>query len=206
MLFRKAMFKRFHDSGSRDRTRNESNADRLEGLWRESLGGETCPKTVPVASHGSETGNSVVTDEIVDFAALDIGRAVVPSAKAGDRNPRIRLPGQADGQARRQILWIGAHVKRGDRVTPDLPRRFRIPQALQKPCFLLGSENALLAVDPCGNSQCRRHRTVIDAGGCPPLKALPASSISSTSCGMNPGKLSLKKAWASARYVGSSDR
>src|SRR5580704_7896361 len=109
MLFGKAMFKRFHHSWSRDGTGNEGDADRLEGLWGKSLRGETSPKTVPVAGHSCEASNSVVANEIIDFAALNICGAVIPSTKSGFE-ARVSRAWPSHSQARRQILRIGAHV------------------------------------------------------------------------------------------------
>src|SRR5579862_802147 len=80
MLFRKAVFKRLHHPGRGDGPRHESNPDWFEVFRRKCLGRQARPKTVAVAGYGRETSNSVLTNEIINFATLNVCGAVVSGA------------------------------------------------------------------------------------------------------------------------------
>src|SRR5579864_3510223 len=79
---------------------------------------------MPVARYCRKSYDSVVADEVIDFAALNIGRAVISStrtrikASVSGAWPAIRQPGG-------NILWISAHVECGHRIGPDFPGGFR---------------------------------------------------------------------------------
>ena len=61
---------RLDHAGRGDRAGDEGDADRLEGLGRQGLGGEAGPEAVAVAGDGGEAGDPVVADEVVDLGAL----------------------------------------------------------------------------------------------------------------------------------------
>src|ERR1700685_108769 len=95
-----------------------------------------------ISRHGGETGDSVGTNEIVDFAALNVCTAKVVAQSCVSRT-RPSL-----GQTGRQVLRIAAHVEGGYGVPPDFPGCFGFPQALEKPVFLFGAENGLRRLIP----------------------------------------------------------
>ena len=122
---------------------------------------------MPVARNGRETGDSVVADEVIDFTALDVRRAVIASAGAGVKS-RVSRTRPRFGQARGKVLRVGAHVERSNRVAPDFPRRFRFLQPLQEPGFLFCSKNGsgrliFAEIRDLGAT------VLIIAGGWPPL-------------------------------------
>ena len=82
-------------------------------------GSITCPEAVQVAGNASETGDLGVSDEVVDFRALDPRAAVVAAPNVGEtaRWPLLL------GQAGRQVLRIGAMFQGGLRTASDLPGR-----------------------------------------------------------------------------------
>ncbi len=86
MLFREAVLEGFHQTRSGDRTGDKSNTDRFKEFGWKRLGCQPGPETVAVTRHGGETGDSVVANEIIDFAALDMRSAEIPlvRAKYGD--------------------------------------------------------------------------------------------------------------------------
>src|ERR1700760_4288463 len=110
------MLNGFDFAGSRDRSGHEGNPDRLKRLWRQSLDRQPCPKTVPIAGDGGEPGNAVIANEVVDFASLDVGAAVITAAEPCIRGSRPWL-----GELRRKILRIRPHVECSGSVTPYLP-------------------------------------------------------------------------------------
>src|ERR1700722_3371629 len=138
MVFRQTVFERLDDAGSRDGTSHKGNADRYERLWRQRRRRQSSPKAVAVSGDSCEAGNSVGTDELVDFATFYVGRAVIAQRRgcvAGFR-PRLRY-------SLRKILEVGAHVERGGSIAPDFPGRFGVAQTIEEPGFLLSSENGL---------------------------------------------------------------
>src|SRR5882724_1737103 len=91
-----------------------------------------------VACHGGESGNSVGANEVIDFAALDVCAAVIAAAKTG-----VSCSGPRLGDTGRKVLRIRAKVQSSGSVAPDLPRRLRFQQPIEKPSFLFGAENRL---------------------------------------------------------------
>ena len=70
MVLREVVFIRFDHSRSRKRSSNERQANRLELFRRERFCRETCPEAVTIPRNNREPGDSVLLNEIVDFAAL----------------------------------------------------------------------------------------------------------------------------------------
>jgi len=104
--------------------RDKRDSDRFEGPRRQILGCETGPEAVPVAGYGYEAGNSVFPHEVIDFSALHVCRAVVSSARTRIETSKARAwPGFRHTAG--EVLRVGAHVERGNRVAPDFPCRFR---------------------------------------------------------------------------------
>src|SRR5580698_4735950 len=95
-----------------------------------------------ISRHGGKPGDSVGTNEIVDFAALNICTAKVVAQSCVSRT-RPSL-----GYTRRQVLRISSHVEGGYGIAPDFPGCFGFPQPLQKPGFLFGAENGLRRLIP----------------------------------------------------------
>jgi len=69
-----------------------------------------------VASDGGEAGDSVGANEVIDFAAFDIGGAVVAATKTSVSGAGPRL-----GDAGRKVLRIGAKIQSSGGVAPNLP-------------------------------------------------------------------------------------
>src|SRR6266436_1454871 len=140
MLFGQAMFECLYDSWRGDRTRHKSNSDGFEGFGWKSFGGESGPETMAVARYRHETCDSMITNEVVDFTALDVCSAVVAGASTCVESCVSRAwPGS--GQTGGQILRVGAHVECGNRIAPDLPGCLRFLQTIEEPRFLFRSEN-----------------------------------------------------------------
>src|ERR1700675_3640045 len=93
---------------------------------------------MPVPSHRCEPGNRVMLDEVGDLRELRVRRT--PIASDDDRITAVR-PWFA--RARRQVLRIGPHAERSRCVAPNLPSGFGSPQAPEKPCLLIDTENSL---------------------------------------------------------------
>src|SRR5689334_15612131 len=95
-----------------------------------------------VAGNRGKPRDRMLSNEIVNFAALLIGAAEVHASKTGIPGTRPR----ACHHSRWKVLRVGAHIQRRSCASPDLPGSFRIPQPLQKPRFLLGPEDGLRRV------------------------------------------------------------
>src|SRR5215467_1620886 len=128
MIVRQTVLHAFDEGRCRDRAGNESNADRLEKLGRERFCRKPRPESVPISGHRNETGDAAILDEIADFGALHIGAAEITQREARVSEP---WPGLRDTLG--QILRIGSAVQRADGVAPDLPRRLRSLESLEKP-------------------------------------------------------------------------
>src|SRR5262245_5427563 len=80
MVFGKTMLERLHRPWANQRGADETEPDWLEpGGWQES-GGIAGPKAVTVARHDRESGDLRIADEVIDFAALVVGAAIVAAA------------------------------------------------------------------------------------------------------------------------------
>src|SRR6185436_14784892 len=126
-----------HGAGADKRRAYETQADRLElagGKFRARVSG---PEAVAIARDDGEACDLRVANEIVDFSALQVRGAVVPSSQRSVSVPGPRLPGETRGQ----VLRVGAPVQRSERVTPDFPRRRRASELVLEPCLLLRPEN-----------------------------------------------------------------
>src|SRR6185369_7984835 len=117
------------------------------------------PEAVTVARHDRETADLFIANQIVDFRALDPGRAVVAAPEIGETG----RPGL--GESSGQVLRVGARVETAERATPDLPRRGGAPF--------------------CGFG-IRESPNTSSAGGWPPLNARPPSRICCKSSGNQP--------------------
>src|SRR5580700_1913302 len=138
MILRQLVLQCFDHSRSRDRARHKRYANRHKRAWRERLRCQSGPETVAISGDSGETCNAVLLDEIVDLAALDIGVAMIACIRTG-----ITSSGPGFGYSLRQVLRVGAHIQRSRGITPDLPGRLGVLQALEKPRFLRGAKNCL---------------------------------------------------------------
>ena len=128
MFLGQRVFECLHYCWSRDRTGYERDSDRFEGLRWKTLGCQSSPEGMPVASYCRKSSNSVVPDEIIDFTALNIGRAVVSSTST-----RIEACVSGAWPAIGQPTW---RVFYRNASLPDFPGRFRFLQTFQEPRFL----------------------------------------------------------------------
>ena len=97
-------------------------------FWWQSLG-RGPPRSCDGSSDRGKAGDSFVY-EVVDLAALYVGSAVISQRGSGESGVRPRLP-----DFFRPVLQVGAHVKRGSGVAPDLPGRFRVAQTFAQPAI-----------------------------------------------------------------------
>src|SRR5215469_159693 len=166
------MFEGLHDPRGGDGSGYERDADGFERFRWQMLGGKPGPETVTVASDGYKACDSVVTNKVIDFSTLNVGGAMISRPDPGIES-RVCLTGPIFDQAAREILWVGAHVERGHRITPDFPCGLRLFQLFQKPGLLFGSENGRgrLTFAKIGNflitepDRCRRMAAVICTSG-----------------------------------------
>ena len=91
-----------------------------------------------ISGHRSETSDAAGLNKIIDLSALHIRRTVISSWENSVTGFGPRL-----ARSLRQVLQIGAHVKSGGRIAPNLPSRFRVAKAFQKPGPLLSTKNGL---------------------------------------------------------------
>src|SRR5580704_9532683 len=76
--------------------------------------------------------------EIIDLRPLYIRGTMVASSE-----PRVTASRPRLADPSRQILRVNSKVQRASCIAPDLPRRSRRLQPLQKPCLLLRAQNRL---------------------------------------------------------------
>src|SRR6185436_544323 len=80
MVLAKTVLKRLHRPRAGHRAADETDSDRLElGGWQLG-GGIAGPKTVTVARHDREPGDLRIADEVIDFATLVVGAAIIAAA------------------------------------------------------------------------------------------------------------------------------
>ena len=204
MLFRKSVLECFHDSWRGNRARDKSNSNWFEGFRRETLGGEPGPETVAVACHRRETCNSVIANEVVNLAALDVCGTVIASTRICVE-PRI-------ARARPRLTSTPAANSAGPRACRAWPPYYpRFSTSLsssvndQETMLFVPLRGWWWAVRLCESSLSLSCRTELLPGHdrCCMLARI---EYVQTSWGMNPGKSLLMKACASVRSVGSSDR
>ena len=136
-----------------------------------------------VTGDGHESRDALLADEVVDLAALDVRGGVIAAGKRG------RVSGSRPGlrQPRGQILRIGAHVERGRRVAPDLPRRLRVAAAAAGTTPSARRPRTSARARPCGSWRLLRRRTKRRRRAAA-VVCVPASRISIASCGISSGK------------------
>src|ERR1700730_7616550 len=118
MVFRHAVLQCFDQTWGRDRTRHKSNAYRHKWLRREGFRSQSGPEAMAISRHSGEASDSVGLHKIVYLTTLYICGAVIPSTEAGiaGSGPRLRY-------SLRDVLRVGAHIKSGGSVAPNLPGR-----------------------------------------------------------------------------------
>src|SRR6185436_5656343 len=95
-------------------------------------GGITGPKAVTVAGHDREPGDLRIADEVIDFATLVVGAAIVDAAELREGVGRPLLFGESIGK----VLRVGPHVERTQRTAPDLPRGRGPTELVHEPLLL----------------------------------------------------------------------
>src|SRR5437764_3381966 len=117
MILAKIVLKSLHRPRAGQRGADETDPDGLElGGWQ-SGGGIAGPEAVTVAGHDREPGDLRIADEVVDFAALVVGAAIVGAAHRRERVGGPLLLGQSIGK----VLRVGTLIEGTLRIAPDLP-------------------------------------------------------------------------------------
>src|ERR1700748_1908102 len=117
MILAKTVLKSLHRSRAGQRRADETDPDRLVlGGWQ-SGGGIAGPKAVTVARHDREPGDLRIADEVIDFATLVVGAAIIAAADLREGVSRPLLPGQPIGK----VLRVGPQIEGALRIAPDLP-------------------------------------------------------------------------------------
>src|SRR5512133_3167403 len=123
MVLAKTVLESLHRPRAGQRGADETDPDRLElGGWQ-SGGGIAGPKAVTVARHDREPGDLRIADQVIDFAALVIGAAIIAAADLRENAGRPLPLGQSIGK----VLWVGPQIQGAHRIAPDLPGRRRPP-------------------------------------------------------------------------------
>src|SRR5438552_14620870 len=105
MILGKTVLISLHRPRAGQRGADETNPDRLElGGWQ-SGGGIAGPKAVTVARDDREPGDLRITDEVIDFATLVVGAAIIAAADLREGVDGPLLLGQSIGkQSIRKVL------------------------------------------------------------------------------------------------------
>src|SRR3954452_6415758 len=117
MILGKTVLISLHRPRAGQRGADETDPDGLEpGGWQ-SGGGIASPKAVTVARHDREPGDLRIADEVINFATLVIGAAIIATADLREGIGRPLLPGQSIGK----VLRVGPQIEGAQRIAPDLP-------------------------------------------------------------------------------------
>src|SRR6476620_6423760 len=105
MILGKTVLISLHRPRAGQRGADETDPDRLElGGWQE--GGRIAgPKAVTVARHDRESGDLRIADEVIDFATLVVGAAIIAAADLRVGVGRPLLLSQSIGK----VLRVGPH-------------------------------------------------------------------------------------------------
>src|SRR5580765_2512696 len=137
MILGKTVFISLHRPRAGHRGADETDPDRLELFGWQAGGGIAGPKAVTIARHDRESGDLRIADEIIDFATLVIGAAIVAAAELREGVGRPLLRGQSIGK----VLRVGPHVEGAQRIAPDFPRRRGPTELVHEPLLLTGPED-----------------------------------------------------------------
>src|SRR4051794_22329454 len=132
MIPGQTVLKSLHRPRAGQRGADETDPDRLErGGWQQG-GGIAGPEAVTIARHDRESGDLRIADEVIDFATLVVGAAIIAAADLREGVGRPLLLGHSIGK----VLRVGAQIEGAQRIAPDLPG-CRGPTELVHEPFLL---------------------------------------------------------------------
>src|SRR5579871_896475 len=136
MVLGKTVLKSLHRPRAGQRGADETDPDGLERGGRQSGGGIAGPKAVAVARDDREPGDLRITDEVIDFAALVVGAAIIAAADLREGVGRPLLLSQSIGK----VLGVGPRIEGALRIAPDLPGCSGPAQLVHEPLLLTGPE------------------------------------------------------------------
>src|SRR5947199_7125650 len=118
MILGKTVLIGLHRPRAGQRGADETDPDGLElGGWQ-SGGGIAGPKAVTVARHDCEPGDLRIADEVIDFATLVVGAAIIATADLREGVGRPLLLNQSIGK----VLRVGPQ----SRAPSELPQIFQV--------------------------------------------------------------------------------
>src|SRR4029079_11101585 len=136
MILRKTVLISLHRPRAGQRGADETDPDRFELGGRQQGGGIAGPKAVTVARHDRESGDLRIADEVIDFAALVVGAAIIAAADLREGVGRATLP-----QSLGKVLRVGPQIEGTQRIAPDLPGCRGPTELVHEPFFLTRPED-----------------------------------------------------------------
>src|SRR5262245_31626713 len=137
MILAKAVLKRLHRPRAGQRGADETDPDRLElGGWQQG-GGIAGPKAVTITRHDRESGDLRIANEVIDFATLVVGAAIIAAADLREGVGRPLLLGQSIGK----VLRVGTQIEGTQRIAPDLPGCRGPTELVHEPLLLTGPKD-----------------------------------------------------------------
>src|SRR4051794_9260660 len=136
MILRKIVLVSLHRPRTGQRGANETDPDRLEPAGWQQGSGIAGPETVTVARHDRESGDLRIANEVIDFATLVVGAAIIAAADLREGVSRPLLPGQSVGK----VLRVGPQIEGSQRIAPNLPGCRGPTELVHEPFLLTGPE------------------------------------------------------------------